>query len=32
VTIPTNVPARAGREDTLDIGASDRSDQVTTGD
>jgi len=32
VTIPTNVLARAGREDTLDIGASDRSDQVTTGD
>lgn len=31
VTIPPNVLARPGREDTLDMGASD-SDQVTTGD
>ena len=32
VTIPPNVLARAGREDTLDMGASAKSDQVTTGD
>ena len=32
VTIPPNMLTRAGREDTLDMGASDRVIKVTTGD